>query len=83
MMFHQVYNTMINKVGAKEVKMKSTDRDKKMVTCMLLVVSNGREAKLTVVFKGKGKTKEDKLSTREDVLVLYSSNGSNHTLSKF
>ena len=42
---------------------------------MLLGCSDGTKARPTIVFKGKGCTKEDKtLKEREDVLVLYSSN---------
>ena len=56
--------------------MKSTGGDKKMVTCVLLASSDGQKAKPTVVFKGKGKSKEDKeLASRTDILFLHSSNG--------
>ena len=55
--------------------MKSSGGDKKMVTVILLGASDGRKGKPTVVFKGKGKSKEDKvLVERQDVVVLFSSN---------
>ena len=71
--FDQVHNSTFEKVGAKEIKMKSTGGDKKMVTCVLLASSDGQKAKPIVVFKGKGKSKEDKeLALRTDILVLHS-----------
>ena len=71
--FYQVHNSTFEKVGAKEIKMKSTGGDKKMVTCVLLASSDGQKAKPTVVFMGKGKSKEDKeLALRTDILVLHS-----------
>ena len=70
-----MHKTTVDKVGVKEVKLKCSGGDKKMVTCMLLAASNGRKARPTVVFKGKGKSKEDKvLAIRTDALILYSSN---------
>ena len=63
-----MHKTTVDKVGVKEVKLKCSGGDKKMVTCMLLAASNGRKARPTVVFKGKGKSKQDKvLVTRTDV----------------
>ena len=74
--FDTPHNQTMEKVGAKEVRIRSTGGDKKMVTVMLLGCSDGSKARPTIVFKGKGCTKEDKtLKEREDVLVLYSSNG--------
>ena len=71
--FDTPHNQTMEKVGAKEVRIKSTGGDKKMVTVMLLWCSDGTKARPTIVFKGKGCTKEDKtLKEREDVLVLYS-----------
>ena len=73
--FDTPHNQTMEKVGAKEVRIKSTGGDKKMVTVMLLGCSDGTKARPTIVFKGKGCTKEDKtLKEREDVLVLFSSN---------
>ena len=49
--------------------------DKKMVTVMLLGCSDGSKARPTIVNKGKGYSKEDKvLKEREDILILFSSN---------
>ena len=68
--FDQVHRSTVDKVGAREIKINTTGGDKKMVTCMLLAASDGGKARPTVVFKGKGKTKEDKeLTARQDVLV--------------
>lgn len=73
--FDQVHRSTVDKVGAREIKINTTGGDKKMVTCMLLAASDGGKARPTVVFKGKGKTKEDKeLTARQDVLVMFSSN---------
>ena len=47
-----------------------------MVVFVLLASSDGQKARPTLVFKGKGKSKEDnELAFRTDILVIHSSNG--------
>ena len=71
-----ISNKTINKKGKFEVKIKSTGSDKKIVTCLPLASSDGIKKPITIIFRGKGKAKEDKLVlTRTDCCVLFSDNG--------
>ena len=74
--FYTPHSQTIEKVGRKEFRIRSTGGDKEMDTVMLLGCSDGSKERPTIVFQGKGCTKEDKtLKEREYVLVLYSSIG--------
>ena len=47
-----------------------------MVTVIPIASSDGEKKPIFIIFKGKGKTKEDKdLITRKDCIVMYSDNG--------
>ena len=47
-----------------------------MVTVIPVVSSDGEKKLISIIFNGKGKTKEDKdLMTRKDCIVIYSDNG--------
>ena len=47
-----------------------------MVTVIPVASSDGEKKPISIIFKGKGKTKEDKdLITRKDCVMMYSDNG--------
>ena len=47
-----------------------------MVTCLPVASSDGTKKPITIIFKGKGKVKEDKDSlSQKDLIVLFSNNG--------
>ena len=74
--FDAVGDTTVEKVGAQDVTMASTGHEKVNVTVGLAYASDGSKLVPTIVFKGKGLTKEDKdLCKRKDINVCYSSNG--------
>ena len=47
-----------------------------MVTVIPVASSEGEKKPINIIFKGKGKTSEDKqFAKREDCVILYSDNG--------
>ena len=71
-----IRNKTVDMKGKKEVKVKSSGGDKKMVTCLPVASIDGTKKPITIIFKGKGKAKEDKdVLARTDCHVLFSDNG--------
>ena len=69
-------NKTVNKTRNVEVKLKTSGGEKKMVTCLPVASSDGTKKPITIIFKGKGKAKEDKdIISRNDCIVLFSDNG--------
>ena len=52
----------MEKVGKEDVALASTGHDKQNITVGLAYCSDGTKLKPMIVFKGKGCTKEDKIS---------------------
>ena len=75
--FYDLVNkSTYDKKGKKEIKIRTTGADKKMVTVIPVASSDGDKKPITIIFKGKGKAKEDKnLVNRDDCTVLFSDNG--------
>ena len=75
--FYDLINkSTYDKKGKKEIKIRTTGADKKMVTVIPVTSSDGDKKPITIIFKGKGKGKEDKnLVNRDDCTVLFSDNG--------
>ena len=70
-----VSNRTFDKKRAKVVKINTSGGSKKMVTVIPVASSEGEKKPITIIFKGKGKTSEDKqLAKREDCVFLYSDN---------
>ena len=66
----------VDSVGAKSVSLTTTGHDKQNVTVALTAVASGAKKLSFIVFKGKGKTAEDRtLKARRDVIVAFSDNG--------
>jgi hypothetical protein len=63
-------------IGSRTVSLASTGHEKMNVTVALTGAADGSKRLPYIVFKGKGKTKEDKeLQARRDIVVAYSDNG--------
>ena len=74
--YDAVSTRTVDFVGAKSVSLMSTGHDKQNVTVALSAAANGLKKLPYVVFKGKGKTVEDReLKTRCDIVVAFSDNG--------
>ena len=66
----------VEKKGRQEVKVRSSGGEKKMVTCIPVASNDGDKKPITIIFRGKGKAKEDKeVLARTDCIVLFSDNG--------
>ena len=75
MFYDLVTKSTFEKKGKSEVKIKTTGSSKKMVTVIPVASSDGEKKPISIIFKGKGKTKEDKdLITRKDCIVMFSNN---------
>ena len=65
-----------DQVCKKEVKLKTSGGDKKMVTVVPLAASDGSKKPVTLVFSRKGLAKDDKeLVKHTDANILFSDNG--------
>ena len=74
--FDSVGNSIIEKIGAKEVEMFTTGHDQQNITVGLCASSVGKKKVPYIIFIGKGNTTEDKqLKARQDIEINYSDNG--------
>lgn len=74
--FDSTSNRTVDVAGSRTVSLASTGHEKLNVTVALSAAANGDKKKPFIVFKGKGKTPEDReLKARRDIIVTYSDNG--------
>ena len=74
--FDSTSSRTVEVVGAQSVPLASTGHDKANVTVALCASADGKKLLPYIIFKGKGKTAEDKeLKARRDIVVSYSDNG--------
>ena len=74
--FDSVSARTVDFVGSRTVSLALTDHDKQNVTVALTAAADGTKRLPFVVFKGKGRTSEDKLLlARRDIQVAFSDNG--------
>ena len=74
--FDATSNRTVDAVGSRTVSLASTGHDKQNVTVALTASADGNKRLPFIVFKGKGKTAEDKvLLARRDIKVAFSDNG--------
>ena len=74
--FDSTGSRTVEVIGAQSVPLASTGHDKANVTVALCAAADGKKLLPYIIFKGKGKTAEDKeLKARRDIVVSYSDNG--------
>ena len=74
--FDAVRSTTLEINGKEDITLASTGHDKQNINVALTYPSDGIKKVPYIVFKGKGKTKEDlMLQKRSDIFVTYSDNG--------
>lgn len=74
--FDAVSSRTVDLVGAKSVSLTTSRHEKHNVTVSLTAAATGSKKLPYIVFKGKGKTAEDReLKTRSDIVVAFSDSG--------
>ena len=74
--FHAVSNWTMNVVGSRTVSLASAGLEEQNVTVALTAAADGTKRLPFIIFKGKGKTADDKLlMARRDIQVAFSDNG--------
>ena len=74
--FDSTGSRTVEVIGAQSVPLASTGHDKANVTVALCAAADGKKLLPYIIFKGKGKTAEDKeLKASRDIVVSYSDNG--------